>query len=114
MKTLLRFCFLFAVLQPLILEAQTENTKHGSKKELMPARMHPLARIPSFLPEHQLFFLNQIGTPSPLLPFVFDSSVPKGAVFCRMESNICFHYGIWLKIRAGDVDSYHQMIEVKK
>jgi hypothetical protein len=48
-----------------------------------------------------------------LPPFVYSKSLPRGAVFCRMESHMNIKFNVWLKIRAGDIDMYHRMIESK-
>lgn len=108
MPKLIRFCFLFVAMQSFILRAQTGNCRFLCETE------EPRLLIHSHIQNHELPFLQGINHSMSLTPFVFDPSVPKGAVFCRMENNICFHYNIWLKIRAGDVDMYHRMIEVRK
>ncbi|HEV7229917.1 MAG TPA: hypothetical protein VGO45_01235 [Bacteroidia bacterium] len=107
MPKLIRFCFLFVAMQSFVLRAQTGNCRFLN--ETAESR---LLIYPGFQ-KHKLLFPQVINYSTSLTPFVFDPSVPKGAVFCRMENNICFHYNIWLKIRAGDVDMYHRMIEVR-
>jgi hypothetical protein len=49
-----------------------------------------------------------------LSPIVFANSIPRGAVFCRMENLVFERCNIWLKIRAGDVDTYHSLFESPK
>jgi hypothetical protein len=48
------------------------------------------------------------------LPIVYANTIPQGAVFCRMENRIYERCNIWLKIRAGDADTYHRMIDLCK
>ena len=42
---------------------------------------------------------------------LFNEKPKKGAVFCRMENHIREQYNVWMKIRAGDPDSYYRWIE---
>jgi hypothetical protein len=57
--------------------------------------------------------------PKPIAPlsipaFEYNPQIAKGAIFCRLENQFCEHYNIWLKIRAGDVEEYHRLIEKKQ
>jgi hypothetical protein len=39
-----------------------------------------------------------------LSPLVFNNSIPRGAVFCRMENVVFEKYNFWFKIHAGSGD----------
>ncbi len=100
--------FLFLVFFKQMATAQTEN--------------HLGQIVPLNIPNPGLFG-NRTPTPSlfsstfsivHLPPFSYRKTLDRGAVFCRFESTVNMKYNIWLKIRAGDMDSYHRMIEMKQ
>jgi hypothetical protein len=42
----------------------------------------------------------------PLPAYSFTYSLPKGAIFCRMEDALHQRFNIWIKFRMGDDDRY--------
>ena len=42
----------------------------------------------------------------PLANYSFNYTLPKGAIFCRMEDALHSHFNIWIKFRMGDDDRY--------
>lgn len=45
-------------------------------------------------------------TANPLIFKNIKSTLPKAAVFCRMEDALHKHFNIWIKVRMGDDDRY--------
>jgi hypothetical protein len=62
-------------------------------------------------PPFGILLRKQSILPETLSPIRFGNNIPSGAVFCRMENSVYERYNVWVKIRAGDEDSYRRMIE---
>jgi len=48
-----------------------------------------------------------LSSPVVLAPILYDASLPRGAVFCRMENKVFERYNFWFKIHAGGEVLYH-------
>jgi hypothetical protein len=100
--------FLFGVFFKQMATAQTEkNHQELVTLHIQHAGLFGNSYIPPSL------FSSTLSTVH-LPPFSYRKTLDRGAVFCRFESTVNMKYNIWLKIRAGDIDSYHRMIEVKE
>ncbi len=81
----------------------------------------PFTDVPDFHVQSRLSVITQFtqqknvgrrfGPLPPLPPFNYDYMPAPGAIFCRMECTVFEKYNVWLKIRAGDEESYRIMIE---
>jgi hypothetical protein len=69
----------------------------------------------NFSPAKQFHFMNSaaanpnlvLSSPNPdHLPASFDPAIHFPAFFCRMELKAVEHFGIWIKVHAGDYDRY--------
>jgi hypothetical protein len=87
----LYICLLLFMLAPLLSIGQHNADLIGREKSF-----HTSLQT-TVMPAH--FFI--LASPVSLSPFVYDASVPRGAVFCRMESKVYERYNIWFKIHAG-------------
>lgn len=92
---ILLFCFSFSLKAQQILFASNHRLFFGSRnfapanRSMMLSHNNALQKQPATIP---LGFLND-------LPF-----------FCAMECKVRKHTKIWIKLRAGDDDSYMKMI----
>ncbi len=106
-------CILLAVLSP--------DVSGQEKQDLICRDIH----FPFVIARHEqtALFVHKILPPNTTVPAYpigyyatihYANFIPEGAVFCRMENTVYERCNIWLKIRAGDVDTYHRMIESGK
>jgi len=88
-----RYFFLFLCLLLSLVSA-------GQQKSMLFTSTPPVFRSTVFFPVQ-----SGSGQQAGLQPFVYQPSIPREAVFCRMESKVYQRYNFMFKIHAGEGDA---------
>jgi hypothetical protein len=92
-------CCIIAILVSATTIAQ-QNNIHGR------TIFQPLPQY-SFINTTNIYSLKKPVTCSIFnAPVHIQYSLPKGAIFCRMEDALHQHFNLWIKVRMGDNDYY--------
>lgn len=94
--TLITCVLLFTVLQ--ICSAQEKAVKQQSMFKPLPLNFSNYSYSSTLLTPAKYF--------KPLANYCFTYSLPKGAIFCRMEDALHERFNFWIKFRMGDDDRY--------